>query len=325
MRIALHPLRWMLILAAGTALAGMAATGATEGWHDVLDSPAVQSPLAARSLLNGLARAGTRIVAVGQRGHILYSDDAGKTWSQAEVPASSDLVAVHFPTAQAGWAVGHDGVVLHTNDAGRSWQRQRDGRPDAADTPLLDVWFQDARTGYAVGAFGLILRTTDGGVHWQSLQDAVDNPKKLHLYSVRGIADTLYIAGEQGLLLKLDPASGRFRALELPYKGTLFGVTGNARAVLAYGLRGNVVRSTDSGATWQAVATGVPVGLTASAVDAQGFILVSQTGHVLASRDDGASFAPIKIERPIPAAAVLSAGGALVVAGPRGAQIVPLR
>ena len=86
----------LLSLAAGAAVAAMAATGATEAWHDVLDTPAMKSPLAARSLLNGLARAGNRIVAVGQRGHIVYSDDAGKSWQQADVPASSDLVAVYF-------------------------------------------------------------------------------------------------------------------------------------------------------------------------------------------------------------------------------------
>src|SRR4029079_5611384 len=79
-------------------------------------------------LLNGLARAGQRIVAVGQRGHVLYSDDAGKSWKQATVPVSSDLVAVPFPDATHGWAVGHDGVVLHTDDAGVTWTRQLDGR-----------------------------------------------------------------------------------------------------------------------------------------------------------------------------------------------------
>ena len=97
-------------------------------WRDVLDAPAAKSTLAARGLLNGLARAGQRIVAVGQRGHVLYSDDAGKHWQQADVPVSSDLVAVSFPDATHGWAVGHDGVVLHSADAGRSWTRQLDGR-----------------------------------------------------------------------------------------------------------------------------------------------------------------------------------------------------
>jgi photosystem II stability/assembly factor-like uncharacterized protein len=315
----------MLWLAAGASLAAMAASGATQGWLDVLDSPALKSPLAARSLLNGLALAGQRVVAVGQRGHILYSDDAGKSWQQADLPVSSDLVAVHFPTPQAGWAVGHDGVVLHSADAGRSWKLQRDGRPNAAENPLLDVWFEDERIGYAVGAFGLVLHTTDAGGHWQALADATDNPKGLHLYAVRGVAGAVYMAGEQGLLLKRDAATGRFRALASPYKGTLFGVTGSARAVVAYGLRGNVVRSGDGGDTWQGLNTGVPVGLTAGTLAAKGrIVLASQTGHLLASDDDGASFAAVKLERPVPAAAVLALADGLIVAGPRGAQALPL-
>ena len=113
-------------LALAIALATGAATWAAQptpgkGWRDVLGTPAVKSPLASRGLLNGLASAGKRIVAVGQRGHILYSDDAGKSWRQAEVPVSSDLVAVSFPNATNGWAVGHDGVVLRTTDAGVTW------------------------------------------------------------------------------------------------------------------------------------------------------------------------------------------------------------
>ena len=93
----------------------------------MLATPAVKSPLAPRALVNGLARADARIVAVGQRGHVLLSDDQGKTWRQAEVPVSSDLVAVAFPTATQGWAVGHDGVVLRSADAGATWTRVLDG------------------------------------------------------------------------------------------------------------------------------------------------------------------------------------------------------
>jgi photosystem II stability/assembly factor-like uncharacterized protein len=53
-------------------------------------------------------------------------------------------------------------------------------------------------------------------------------------------------------------------------------------------------------------------------------VLASQTGHLLASDDDGASFALVKLERPVPAAAVLALAGGLIVAGPRGTQAVPL-
>jgi len=98
---------------------------------DVLATPAVKSPLAAKSLLVGVTLAGKRIVEVGWRGHIVYSDDQGKSWKQADVPVNCDLVAVHFPTPQKGWAVGHDGVVLHSADAGATWVKQFDGRAAA--------------------------------------------------------------------------------------------------------------------------------------------------------------------------------------------------
>jgi photosystem II stability/assembly factor-like uncharacterized protein len=155
---------------------------------------------------------------------------------------------------------------------------------------------------------------------------ATENAKSLHLYAVRRVGGELFIAGEQGLLLKLDREGGRFAALTLPYAGTLFGIVGKDRVVVAHGLRGNVVRSGDGGQSWQSVPTGVGVGLTASTLDERGrMIIVSQAGHVLVSADNGASFAPLKLERPVPAAAVVSAGaGALVIAGPRGVQTLSL-
>jgi len=343
------------------SIAAIAWAAADTGARDVLDTPALKSPLAQRTLVNGLARSGDRLVAVGQRGHVLLSDDQGKSWRQAEVPVSSDLVAVAFPSASHGWAVGHDGVVLRSTDAGASWTRVLDGRQagalmvehykreaaaagdaaraaallkeaerfaaQGAENPFLDIAFVDASTGYLVGAFGLIFRTTDAGASWQPLLHATDNPKALHLYAVRQVGNEIYIAGEQGLLLRLDRASGQFRAVELPYKGTLFGLSGNDRAVVVHGLRGTVLRSADAGHSWQPVNTGLQVGLTASSIDAQGrIVIVSQAGHVLVSRDDGASFALAKVDKPAPAAAVAIVGpSTLVVGGPRGVSPLTLQ
>lgn len=352
-------------LTIGAALAAFAlllpaATTAAE-YRDVLDTPAAASALAPAGLLNGLARAGKRIVAVGQRGHVVYSDDAGRTWVQAKVPVSSDLVAVTFPTPLQGWAVGHDGVVLHSADSGATWTRQLDGRSagqamvayytaeaakgglgtpeqaaklvgeakrfaeQGAENPLLDVWFENEQTGFVVGAFNLILRTNDGGKTWEPWFHRSENPKALHLYAVHPAGGELYISGEQGLLLKLDAQAGRFRAVQVPYQGTLFGITGSAKSVVVFGLRGNAFRSTDGGKTWQKIETGLQVGLTGGTDDEGRLVLVSQAGHVLVSADDGASFKPLKIERPLPAAAVVGADkNAVVIAGPRGVRAQPL-
>lgn len=318
-----------------------------------LDLPAVKSALASKGIFNGLGMAGQRVVAVGQRGHILYSDDAGSSWRQASVPVSTDLTAVFFASPALGWAVGHGGVVLATVDGGANWVKQLDGRalgklmvdyyaahtpalgPEALarlnadvqriaeegpDKPFLDVWFENERTGYVVGLFNLIFRTDDGGHTWVPWYDRTDNPKLLHFYAIRPVGDALYLAGEQGMVLKLDRSTQRFKALALDYAGTFFGITGARDAVLVYGLRGNAFRSVDGGKTWHKVETGVQVGLNGAAVASDGRIfLVSQAGQVLVSADAGKSFAPFKIERPTPGSAIVEvAHRALVVAGARG-------
>lgn len=339
------------------ALAFVLPAVACAGFADVLDTPASMSPLASHGLLNGVALAGKRVVAVGQRGQVVYSDDAGATWRQAAVPVASDLVAVCFPTPQQGWAVGHDGVVLHSSDGGATWARQLDGRrvgelmleqlharaagnpsgsdadaaasrdeveriaAQGAENPFLDVWFADEHNGYIVGAFNLIFRTTDGGQSWVSWFDRTDNPDRLHLYAVRGIGSDVYITGEQGLLLKLDRQSERFRAIQTPYKGTYFGVVGTRDAVVVYGLRGNAYRSSDAGAHWLAVDTGIQEGITGGTVfGAQGLALVSQAGSLLVSHDSGEHFTVYRQAKPEPSSAVAVVGDVVVTAGALGVK-----
>jgi len=94
---------------------------------DLLETPARETTLAPEFLLNDVARAGSRIVAVGEKGHIIYSDDRGQSWEQGDVPVSVALTGVTFATGQHGWAVGHSGAVLHTSDSGSSWELQFDG------------------------------------------------------------------------------------------------------------------------------------------------------------------------------------------------------
>ena len=89
-------------------------------------------PRAQESLLLDITRAGDRLVAVGERGHVLYSDDRGENWIQARVPTSVMLTRLYFVNEQLGWAVGHDGNVLHSRDGGLSWELQRDGVAEQA-------------------------------------------------------------------------------------------------------------------------------------------------------------------------------------------------
>ena len=94
---------------------------------DVIETPARPTELAPENLLNDVERVGDRIVAIGERGHIIFSDDEGESWTQAEVPVSVTLTAVDFGSETHGWAVGHSGVVLHSEDAGETWALQLTG------------------------------------------------------------------------------------------------------------------------------------------------------------------------------------------------------
>ncbi|MFT6154030.1 MAG: photosystem II stability/assembly factor-like uncharacterized protein [Bermanella sp.] len=96
-------------------------------WKDPLETPARATLKATSSLLLDIIKVGERLVAVGGRGHIIFSDDEGFTWKQASVPVISTLTSVFFINSTSGWAVGHDAVVLHTKDSGETWVKQFDG------------------------------------------------------------------------------------------------------------------------------------------------------------------------------------------------------
>lgn len=318
-------LLWGALACATLAAQSAGAQAAQAAFVAPPDLAAQPTPMALRSPYTALAMAGARIVAAGQRGHILYSDDNGKTWTQAAVPVSSDLSALSFVNAKQGWAVGHEGVVLHTQDGGATWRRQADAARES-DRTFLDVWFEDEQRGYAIGAFGLVLRTEDGGSHWTPF-DAVDNPKALHLYAMRPAGGTLFIVGEQGLVLRLDHEARRFVAVKLPYQGTLFGILGTPSMTLVYGLRGNAWRSTDRGANWTQVDTGLNAGIVAGAMRDDGAVLLgSQAGHLLESRDQGASFQRVQRQSATPIFALATGAGASVaLAGSGGVRMETLR
>ncbi len=307
------------------------------GYADL--KPAVLSPKASKTLLLDAAQAGQRLVAVGSRGHIVYSDDQGESWLQAPVPARQLLTAVDFVDEKNGWAVGHDTLILHTTDGGESWIVQyRDSEIDASEDeasdflekPLMDVWFRNAQTGFAVGAYGLLLRTDDGGKHWQDVSFDVDNPDGFHYNSISPIKDSgLFLVGEMGTMYRSTDYGDTWETLtDVPYDGSWFGVasTGEPGGVVAWGLRGNVFRSNDFGDSWNQVkltnAAGNPLSSTLAGgqFNADGrLILVGVGGVVATSNDGGRSFDVIvRPDRVALATAISLPSGGTLLAGQRG-------
>lgn len=278
---------------AGPARAALAAallcSGAAVARAQEEPQPAIPARLAPSSLLTAGVVVDGRVVAVGERGHVLVSTDGGATWIQSEVPVRALLTGVRFHDERVGWAVGHDDVILKTEDGGASWRLVY--RDPESERPLLDVWFADAERGFALGAYGAWLSTEDGGETWEAgfLSD-----EDYHLNAIaEGPDGTLWLAGEAGHLDRSDDGGATWTKLDSPYEGSFFGVLPlRDGAVLAFGLRGNLYRSEDRGESWRWIATTAETTLT-SALELDGgrVIVAGMAGTVLRSADGGRSFA----------------------------------
>lgn len=254
-----------------------------------------QRSAAPRSPMLSAALAGKRIVAVGERGTVLLSDDGGASYRQAQrVPAAATLTGVSFVNAQLGWAVGHWGLILSTQDGGENWAIQRSDLGN--DQPLLAVHFFDERRGTAVGLWSLILRTEDGGKTWQTVAPPTTDQTRrfdLNLYHLfPGRTGELYACAEQGKLLKSTDTGRSWSLLDSGYKGSLWaGVELHDGTLLVGGLRGTLLASVDHGVTWNTLKTDSTSSITGLRQLADGSVVGSALDGVTLSSPDGKSFA----------------------------------
>lgn len=276
---------------------------------DAIDRSAIKSHLGAQSTLLSVNYAGNRLVAVGERGLILLSDDQGHTWRQAPSPVSVTLTGVQIANAQVGYVIGHGGIVMRTDDAGEHWKKLLNGRQlanqlytqaeksgddnaihqakllvaDGPDKPFLDLLVLSPEHLIVVGAYGFVFESSDGGASWQSWMGRIDNPMGLHLYSIRKHANRILIAGEQGFIALSNDNGKTFETLNSPYEGSFFTaqLQGDNRIILA-GLRGNAFVSNDNGKRWDKINNSVQASITASLETPKGEVLmVNQAGMVL--------------------------------------------
>jgi photosystem II stability/assembly factor-like uncharacterized protein len=269
-------------------------------------------PLAEKSLLLDGQVIGAQIIVVGERGHILISEDQGVSWQQQEVPTRANLTSVFFIDPENGWVAGHDSIILRTHDGGRHWQEVYADPED--ERPILDLWFRDMNHGYAVGAYGLFLTTEDGGKSWQTFDfnpatlipngDGADEGWDGGLeeeswgidYHLNQVAATpngrILITAEAGNLYRSDDACRSWLSLPSPYEGSFYGsLPLSQTSLLAFGLRGHLFRSEDTGNSWLPVDSGTQATLNDGIRLRDGrIVLAGLAGTLLISNDEGHSF-----------------------------------
>jgi hypothetical protein len=124
------------------------------------------------SSLNALASNGAIVIAVGDNGTILRSDN-GASWSQASSTTSQHLYGISYSGSGVWSAVGAQGTLLTSSDSGVTWKAatantSNDLRSAVAQTSVVTTNGSTSisYSVVAVGDKGTVLRSTDGGSTW---------------------------------------------------------------------------------------------------------------------------------------------------------------
>lgn len=271
--------------------------------NDLLRLPAAKTARPDKGLLLDVARAGERLVAVGEQGRIVTSDDSGATWVQAEVPVCVTLTSVCFPTAQQGWAVGHDGVVLHSSDGGRTWVKQLDGTQlnATAYAQIEKLVGPPERREAAADPAGLVPRArsdleiyledlelvVEEGATWPFLDVWFADEREGFAVGAFGMAAHTVDGGVtwEPILDRLGNAKG------LHY----YGLAAVGRDLFLVGEEGGLRRSEDGGKTWKALKSpyeGTFFGVIGTS-DATAVVVYGLRGKAFRSRDRGESWTPL--------------------------------
>jgi len=301
---ALKSLLLPIVAASGFSLSQQALS-----FSDVLDTPAVKSSQAVESLLLDVDLLdGGRLVASGERGHILYSDDNGKSWVQSDVPVIVNIIAANFVSDTTGWAVGHDGVVLKTTDGGESWIRQFDGFKANEQTLIQRQKFVESLEAQLEEASDDEIEDLEFALEEAqfSLEDAQFD---LDGGSTKPFLDVWFkdentgiIVGAYGQMFETTDGGATWNniasRLDNPDRFHLNSIVEvQPGSLVVVGEAGLIMRSTDDGATWETLESPYDGSFFGAVSTRQlnGLLVYGLRGHIFRSSDLGDSWEEIEV------------------------------
>jgi len=294
--------------------------------------PVLKSDLVEESLLLDVARSGGRLLVVGEQGHILYSDDDGQSWIQADVPISLTITSVTIAGPGQAWATAHDGFLLHSTDNGATWQVKLSG----SDVAKLSVGALEDRIEAQRAAVAEATPETREDLEW-ALEDtlfaleeataAVDDGMTSPMLTVWfASARDGYALGAYGVFLRTSDGGDTWvmdgNRLDNPDKYHLYGITrSSAGTLLVAGEAGTLLRSLDNGNSWMRIES-IYAGSFFGAVAASdgGVLIFGLRGNVFRSTDEGASWAQVDTgDQRTLMCGTATADGSVILAGSAGA------
>lgn len=179
------------------------------------------------------------LLVVSQKGGIFRSNDGGEKWV---IRTTTKPLSALTGDAKLLTAVGESGEIWASTDSGLSWSQQESN----TTTTLQSVW-QNGAVRFAVGDNGTLLRSYDQRT-WQSVPTGVTS----RLNSIWGRDEkTLYISGDNGLLLRSTNEGQTWEKLKSPTNQHLYALWGpSSDDVYAVGSKGSILHTQDGGQTW---------------------------------------------------------------------------
>jgi len=192
--------------------------------------------------------------AVGSKGLILYTGDAGINWTRQVSGVGADLNAVRCVGDGRCWVVGDAGVALHSADGGQNWDKLE--TKTTAAFYALD--FADDQHGWIVGEDGVVLYTGDGGQTWENrnvkivMFEGGAGEAVADLHAVRFVNESLgWVAGAAGIARTADGGKS-WKIIKLDE--SVIGIVshdGKRAWAVTDSYSGKNFCSNDSGLTWQ--------------------------------------------------------------------------
>lgn len=311
-----------------------------------------ESPRVSAMTWLDLTRIGDRIVAVGERGNVIYSDDQGETWRLGETPGKVMLTSVCFADRQHGWTVGHDAVIWKTDDGGETWQQQYSDPMNADDDAgagaagrggqssgggsMQDLYSDDGAGGGGADTSGQQQSSGGGGGSMQDLYSdgggngdmaggamAPDTSGAPLLDVWCDTQEHVMAVGGFGYMIETSDGGAswnkRMRDLENPNGWHLYSLRPIPRSdgtLLVAGEQGTLFRSRDHGQSWeklQAPYAGSYFGVTA--VQRDTVLIHGMRGNVWLTRDLGESWKQVRtgVTRGVNHGAMLNDGSIVLV------------
>ncbi len=200
--------------------------------------------------LFGIARAGDKLLVVGQQGTVLTKNGSDE-WETVDSGLTQRLLNVGMNMSGLAIAVGEFGYIGRSRDAGKTWEGLTvdwgQYNEDGYEPHLYDAIVNDDGSVLVAGEFGLILRSTDGGDTFSAVNQADESV--FDMYMARDGSTTGYAVGQEGLLLKTNDHGLSWQRLDPGTKANLLGVWAGNGEVVITGIR-EMLRSSDDGATF---------------------------------------------------------------------------